>query len=106
MTPEYNMKIFKQMFLPTHDGAVRFYKEKGLWTDADQTRQDYLVKLVRLYADGYEKCLATAKQKGIKIDPQNEEWNSLWEGYKKDNNFPKFAILSDAEIREAIQKLK
>ena len=31
--------------LPLHEGAVRFYKEQGLWTDAHQVEQDALLAL-------------------------------------------------------------
>ena len=32
--------------LPYHNGAIRFYKELGLWDDAAQARQDYLLALM------------------------------------------------------------
>jgi len=105
MTVEYNHQMFNQAFLPTHDGAIRFFKEKGLWTEANQRRQDYLVKLVSLYSEGYKKCIAQAKSEGVTIDPKDERWNAIWSGYKKAQNLPIFKIMTDEEIKEAWAKL-
>ena len=41
-TPEnYVVENFQ---VPYHDGAVKFYKEAGLWTDAAEATQDALLK--------------------------------------------------------------
>jgi len=40
-TAEASLKNFA---IPFHDGAIRYYKEKGLWTDAHEARQKSLLK--------------------------------------------------------------
>ena len=42
---QYNAKAALETFaLPFHEGAVRYFKEKGLWTAAHQAKQDDLLK--------------------------------------------------------------
>jgi hypothetical protein len=106
MSTEFNYALFNEMFLPTHEGTIRFFKEKGLWTPANQRRQDYLVKLLDIYTQVYEEALAEAKRKGITVDPGNQDWTSLWEQHKKNRQLPPFRIMSDAEIETALARMQ
>jgi len=106
MTVDFNYRLFNETFLPTHEGTIRFFKEKGLWTEANQRRQDYLVKLVDLYTKAYQDALADAAKKGITVDPGNKDWTALWEDLKKARRLPPFQILNDAEISAAMAALK
>ena len=43
---------------PYHEGAIRFFKEKNLWTDAHQKHNDMLVKRQTILGDTWKKVLA------------------------------------------------
>lgn len=71
------------IFLPIHKGAIRYFKEKGIWTAKDDVRQNYNEDLVTKYEKAYKSAIAEAEKKGIKVDPKNTEWVDFWRSYKK-----------------------
>ena len=66
-----------------------------MWTEADDVRQAYNVDLVTRYCEAYAAALDLADSMGITVDPENEEWIELWEGYKKDIGIPTFRVIYD-----------
>ena len=44
--------------MPWHDGAIRYFKEIGLWTDAHQKWNDQLVKRQDVLAAAWTKAKA------------------------------------------------
>ncbi|MCB1618303.1 MAG: ABC transporter substrate-binding protein, partial [Pseudomonadales bacterium] len=70
---------------PLHEGTIRYLKEKGIWTDAYQARQDKIVALAKKRADAYAKAVAAAGEKGIKVEPGNEAWVNFWKDYRAQN---------------------
>jgi len=44
-----------QWVIPYHEGAVRFWKEKGMWTDEAQAHNDALIERQELLAAAWEK---------------------------------------------------
>ena len=40
--------------MPYHDGAIAFFKEKGMWTEAHQKNQDLLLKRQQILADAWK----------------------------------------------------
>jgi len=105
MNAGYNKAYADMAFIPLHEGLVRYFKEKGMWSEANERRQQYNVKLYQRYTTGYEECKAEAAKKGIPIDPNNEAWTNLWESYKTNNKIPKIAVLSDEEISQGLKSL-
>lgn len=41
--------------IPYHEGAVEYFKEKGLWTDAHQKNNDMLIKRQQILADAWKE---------------------------------------------------
>lgn len=71
-------------FIPLHNGTIRYLKEKGAWSAADQKRQDFNVKVFDAYESSFDKAIAEAEGKKIKIRPDNKEWMDIWARHKKD----------------------
>jgi hypothetical protein len=85
------MLIFSEVdFVPLHDGTVKYLKEKGLWTDAHEKRRQQQIELIDQYIEAYQTAIDTADEKGINVDPTNEEWLELWTNYKKELGLPPF----------------
>ncbi|UCE30086.1 MAG: TAXI family TRAP transporter solute-binding subunit [Burkholderiales bacterium] len=68
---------------PLHEGAIRYLKEKGLWKDGYQARQDKLVEMAQARAKAFKAAMAEAEQKGIEVQPGNAPWMALWTDYRK-----------------------
>ena len=103
---ESNLKFFSEQYFPLHDGVVKYLKEKGVWSEAFEKRQQYNLKVFNGYSEGYKKTLAAAQSKNIPIDPGNAQWVDLWENYKKENKLPRITVLTDKEIEEALKTMK
>lgn len=93
MSTEVFRDVLDTMILPVHEGTIKYLKEKGRWTEQDDKRQAYNVELVNKYVQAYKAAIADADKKGIKVDPYNEDWMSLWGEYKK--NFPIFKVRAE-----------
>ena len=75
---------------PTHDGAIRYMKEKGLWRDEDQAWQDN--RLARLNAvlaawdeaqASFHEWRAAEEAKGTKVSA-DDAWLEYWEKARMD----------------------
>ena len=97
-------RLLSTTFIPIHEGAIRYFKELGLWTAAHDARQEYNLNLVRQYIEVYRDAIALADADNISVTPENEEWVELWENYKKELGIPRFKAMTDDEIREALGK--
>ncbi len=47
-------------FLPFHDGAIRYYKEIGVWTDAAEANQQKMLSRQKLLQDSWDAYLTDA----------------------------------------------
>ena len=54
--------------VPYHEGAIRYYKEAGLWSDAAQAHNDGLIARQAALQEAWEKLKAEAP----------EDWNAAW----------------------------
>lgn len=67
---------------PLHEGTIRYLKEKGVWTDKHQVRQDKLVALAKARAQAYAEAVAEAQKQGLKVEPGNEAWMKFWTDFR------------------------
>jgi TRAP transporter TAXI family solute receptor len=87
--------VLDSIFLPIHEGTIKYLKEVGIWTAADDARQEYNKKLVMRYEEAYKSAIEKADKKGIKVEPRNKEWVELWESYKNDLKLPRFKVMRE-----------
>ena len=63
---------------PLHEGTIRYLKDKGVWKDEYQARQDALVSLAQEREALYDEAVAEAQDAGINVDPSNDDWHAFW----------------------------
>lgn len=51
---------------PFHEGAIKYLKEKGVWTEKDESWNDKYLKRMRQLKDAWDKTLAEAEERKIK----------------------------------------
>jgi hypothetical protein len=66
-------------FLP---GTVKYLKEKGHWSDADEKWNNEGWETEKKLCDLWDQALEEAQKKKIKADYKSEEWVNLWNQYK------------------------
>jgi TRAP transporter TAXI family solute receptor len=99
-----NLKaIADSTWVPFHEGSIRYLKEKGMWDAANDNRQEYNIKVIDMYIDAYQDALQMAREKKMKVSPENKDWIGLWENHKKELGLPPLGLKSDTEIREALK---
>jgi TRAP transporter TAXI family solute receptor len=68
---------------PLHEGTIRYLKEKGLWKDKYQVRQDKIVALAKKYVKVFDDAMDAAGEKKIMVDTPNDKWQKFLADYKK-----------------------
>jgi len=100
-----NKATFDKGYIPLHDGVIRYFKEKGQWTAANERRQEYNLKLQEMYMAAFKEALAEADKKKVKVSADNENWLKLWAGIKRDKGLPRLTVLTDDEIAAKLKKM-
>lgn len=67
-------RIEKQWAIPFHEGAVRYLKEAGVWTEEDQAHNDELVARSEVLAQAFDEAMSASSEQGIKA----AEFKSFW----------------------------
>jgi len=87
-----NKDLFREYLdtatLPVHPGTMRYLKELGLWTAADDEWNEAGIALQKKYIDAWNAATAEADEKGINVDAANQEWKDLWQSHIED--LPRF----------------
>ncbi len=99
---DYAREVLDRSYVPIAEGTIRYFKEIGKWTEADDARQEYNIKLIDKYMEAYSNCVAQAHADGVNIDTQNQDWLDYWEAYKEAQNVPPVVIMSNEEIAAAL----
>ena len=89
MTIDNTLSLAETKYFPLHDGTVRYLEEIGRWTPAHEALNQQNIELLTSWIEAYQNALEAADDKGINVDPENEEWVELWMSYR--NQVPMFA---------------
>lgn len=54
------LQVFEWV-VPWHDGAIKYFKESGVWTDAHQAHNDQLLKRQKVLADAWQNLVKSHK---------------------------------------------
>ena len=88
MTMDNLVKLATDHYEPLHDGTVRYLEEIGRWTTELEARRQYNIEQMTLWVDAYQKAIEMADDKGIDVDPTNDEWQEYWENYRDSLELP------------------
>lgn len=66
-----------QWVIPYHPGAVRYYKERGVWTDEDDAHNERLIRRQELLADAWENALEERDAKDVPIRDFPDLWMKI-----------------------------
>ena len=70
--------------LPYHEGAIRFWKEQGLWSDAAQENNDQLLARQDLLASAWEKVA------DVPASEKTEQWLEMRRGTLEEAGLPTY----------------
>jgi len=82
ITMDSLLAIAETSWQPLHEGTVRYLEEKGLWTPAHEVRRQQNADLIARYIEAWEDAIDMADERGITVNPENEEWLELWYSYR------------------------
>ena len=63
--------------LPYHEGAIRYYKEIGKWTEAAQKHNDRLLERQKVLKQVWDKAVAEAAEKKVKAEDYSKFWYGI-----------------------------
>lgn len=70
--------------IPYHNGAIRYFREKGMWTDAHQKHNDVLVKRQQVLADAWR----TVTEQKLQGDAHAAAWQKARASALRDAGLP------------------
>lgn len=74
-TPGWEIsRVEREWAIPFHDGAIRYLKEAGYWTDENQAHNDALVERSNVLVNAYEETLQASTEQGIKAADFKAFW--------------------------------
>lgn len=83
---DMSLKAMRQLLdakcIPVHPGVIKYLKEKGLWTAADDKWNDELLEIMNRYEKAWVMALREAKEKSVDVDLKNEKWLKLWNEHR------------------------
>jgi TRAP transporter TAXI family solute receptor len=67
-------RIILDYVIPYHEGAIRYYKETGRWTDEHQKNNDSIIKRQQVLQAAWDKAIADATEQKISAKNFPEFW--------------------------------
>lgn len=83
MSVDNFMRFVVNSPLPIHDGTIKYLREIGKWTAADDVWNDAAKALLQQYVDAWKAASAEATAKKIVIKMGDKAWEELWASHIK-----------------------
>jgi len=84
MGVKYFREYLDYAFFPVAEGTVRYLKEIGQWTAADDKWNNEAIALMDRWVKARNAALDEAKAKGVKIHWENKEYLDILGKHTKD----------------------
>lgn len=80
-TPRMSLELFRKFLdhspMPVHEGTIRYLREIGAWTDADDAWNKAAIEKMDRWVAARQAAMDEARGAGVKIDFQNEEFLAI-----------------------------
>jgi hypothetical protein len=73
--------------MPYHEGAVRYFRQKGVWTAEHQKHNDQLVKRQDILLKAWDRAISEASEKKIKEKEFPKSWMAIRAAALKEAGF-------------------
>ncbi|MGR3321482.1 MAG: TAXI family TRAP transporter solute-binding subunit [Pseudooceanicola sp.] len=70
--------------MPVHEGTVRYLKEIGIWTEADDEWNQEAIEKMDAWIAARDAALKEAREAGVELNFENEEYLAILEKHTKD----------------------
>lgn len=79
-TMEYNLSMMANTSTPVHAGAVRYYKEIGVWTDEMEQKNNDLFAHQADLAKLWQETVTAAQEQKVSSTDFSQFWKDAWSG--------------------------
>jgi hypothetical protein len=63
--------------MPYHEGAIRYFKEKGVWGAQQQKHNDQLVRRQEILQKAWDRAIGLASEKKVKVKDFTTHWMGI-----------------------------
>ncbi len=91
---------------PVHDGTIKYLREIGMWSSADEARQVYNQKLMDWYCELWDMAVSEAGRRGIEVNHDNVIWTQLWNEIRNASRVPRYRQMTDEEIERGLIQMR
>ncbi|MDD4229916.1 MAG: TAXI family TRAP transporter solute-binding subunit [Dehalococcoidales bacterium] len=88
MTLNDLVNAMQTVYIPAHPGLIKYLKEKGIWNNNYEARNQANITLFESYCNAYNSAMEEAVAEGIEVKSSNQEWIDFWEAWKVAQGLP------------------
>jgi hypothetical protein len=88
MTLNDLVNAMQTVYIPAHPGLIKYLKEKGIWNNNYEARNQANITLFESYCNAYNSAMEEAVAEGIEVKSSNQEWIDFWDAGKVAQGLP------------------